>query len=231
LTGPSARRYRKDIMPIIKAPAPPGLLNQIEVEAVTIAGIVGVIASVLMVAVGAIQGSATTFGLTHQQIALAGTAIGVILILVRSVIAAGANAGIAAKAGVLTRVEFYVSTWVGAGMTVLAWGTALLTEVQGAGISALGISDATLGKIGAAFALATVIGHGVQLLAQNWGFSSSQIVPATGSTPPAVNQKVVFTRDQLAQFVADVKARAQMTAYAERMAEHVQSGPEPPVTP
>lgn len=160
-------------MPLFKAAAPPNSLQTLEVDAMTVVFLLSIAAAIVSVVVAAIQGSTSVISMSPTVLGEIAAGAAVVMILSRSIIAAFTNKGISANIGVLTKVSFYISTYVGVGLTVLAWGTAALASVQGYG-SSLGISNADLGKIGAAVALATLIGHGIQLVLQNYGFSAAK---------------------------------------------------------
>lgn len=160
-----------------RAAAPPNTLTKVEVDVVTVAFLVTMAASIITVIVSALARKNGVFGMTSETVAQIGVWAGVAMILMRSIIAAFQNKGVSANIGVLTRVEGYVSTYTGAALAAVAWITSAVASVAGYG-SALGISNTEMAKLGAFLAGATVVGHGIQLAAQNWGFAASKTAAA-----------------------------------------------------
>lgn len=152
------------------APAnPPNTVTTLEVDGLTVVGLVAIVATIVTVFVSAVGNVASIWGLSQGDIVYIGAVAGGLLIICRMAIAAFANKGISAHLGFLTKVENGISSYVGYGLTAITWLTAAIAS--GAGYNLPGVTNAELAKVGAGLAIATGIGKAIQLALQNLNFS------------------------------------------------------------
>ena len=158
--------------------APAGVLTQVEIDGATIVGFGLVAVGIAGIIIQSASANPNLFPISSTMLAQATAAVFVATGLLRQIASGLQNKGVAVQAGVLTRVEAYLTTYVGYALTGLAFVTSAVASVSGYS-SALGISDSRLAVIGTIVAVATGIGRQIQSMLQNSGTASAQFAATT----------------------------------------------------
>ena len=153
--------------------AAPGVLTKVEIDGATIVGFGLVAVGILGIIIQSATNNPALFPISSTMLAQLTAGAFVVTGLLRQIASGLQNRGVAVQTGMLTRVEAYLTTYIGYALTGLAFVTSAVASVSGYS-SALGISDSRLAVIGAAVAVATGIGRQIQSMLQNSGTASAQ---------------------------------------------------------
>ena len=152
--------------------APAGVLTQVEIDGATIVGFGLVALGIIGIVIQAAAGNPKLFPISSTGLAEVTAAAAVATSILRQLASGFQNKGVAVQTGVLTRVESYLSTYIGYGLTALTFAASAIASVSGYS-TALGISDSRLALIGTAIGIATGVGRQIQSILQNSGTAAA----------------------------------------------------------